>query len=85
MVRQLIQAGALYWLLTAAGCLAIVSGCTINLKDKGEYGVEFTHGVRAYSTASETKSKASIGLDFPSVEEWIMQASKADPTPPPGD
>lgn len=74
MIRQLVQVGALGWLIMAGGCLAILGGCNTL---QGNGGYEMTWGTTVTfghtTEKSDETQKASSSWDFAPLTDLILK------------
>lgn len=61
-------------------------GCTVTTKNNGQWRLTFGTQFGVETTSAQTAPEPStVGVDFPSLEEWIKRPPPPEPAPPPSD
>ncbi len=73
-----------YCVLLAAYLFVCLSGCTVNLKDKGALVLEFGSHLKLGHESSATKSTASTNLRIDkTLMEWFLKDEQVAESEPP--
>jgi hypothetical protein len=70
---------AAWAIAAAASAVSGMPGCTIITKNQGEVGVRYAGEITFFSRATKTDGEAAtISLEVPSLEEWILAKAKKE-------
>jgi len=75
-MTQTAQIGKRLSVVAMAG-LALLCGCTIVTRNHGEVGLRYAGEIVFFSRATKTDGgEATIAVEIPSLEEWILAKAK---------